>query len=51
MDIQGALEQSRLFLNDISIIGFGFIGGTTGVIFGMEQTNIIVHNTIAIPVL
>src|SRR5690606_13640810 len=28
---------------------FGFIGGTTGVIFGMEQTNIIVHNTIAIP--
>lgn len=33
----------------LSIIGFGFIGGTTGVIFGMEQTNIIVHNTLAIP--
>ncbi len=33
----------------LAIIGFGFIGGTTGVIFGMEQTNIIVHNTIAIP--
>ena len=32
----------------LSIIGFGFIGGTTGVIFGMEQTNIIVHNTIGI---
>ncbi|MCC7515078.1 MAG: cbb3-type cytochrome c oxidase subunit I [Bacteroidia bacterium] len=33
----------------LACIGFGFIGGTTGVIFGMEQTNIIVHNTIAIP--
>jgi len=33
----------------LAIIGFGFIGGTTGVIFVMEQTNIIVHNTIAIP--
>jgi len=33
----------------LAAIGFGFIGGTTGVIFGMEQTNIIVHNTIAIP--
>ena len=32
----------------LAIIGFGFIGGTTGVIYGMEQTNIIVHNTIAI---
>lgn len=33
----------------LACIGFGFIGGTTGVIYGMEQTNIIVHNTIAIP--
>ncbi|GBD07677.1 Cytochrome c oxidase subunit 1 [bacterium HR21] len=33
----------------LSIIGFGFIGGITGVIYGMEQTNIIVHNTLAIP--
>ncbi|HLF45632.1 MAG TPA: cbb3-type cytochrome c oxidase subunit I, partial [Chitinophagaceae bacterium] len=33
----------------LAVIGFGFIGGTTGVIFGMEQTNIIVHNTLAIP--
>lgn len=33
----------------LACIGFGFIGGTTGVIFGMEQTNIIVHNTLAIP--
>lgn len=32
----------------IAIIGFGFLGGITGVIFGMEQTNIIVHNTIGI---
>lgn len=33
----------------LSIIGFGFIGGITGVIYGMEQTNIIVHNTLGIP--
>ncbi|NUM50047.1 MAG: cbb3-type cytochrome c oxidase subunit I [Flavobacteriales bacterium] len=32
----------------LAIIGFGFIGGITGVIYGMEQTNIIVHNTLAI---
>jgi cytochrome c oxidase subunit I len=32
----------------LAIIGFGFIGGTTGVIYGMEQTNIIVHNTMAV---
>ncbi|MFN3404542.1 MAG: cbb3-type cytochrome c oxidase subunit I [Cytophagaceae bacterium] len=32
----------------IAIIGFGFLGGISGVVFGMEQTNIIVHNTIAI---
>jgi cytochrome c oxidase subunit 1 len=33
----------------LAIIGFGFIGGITGVIYGMEQTNIIVHNTLGIP--
>ncbi|HBG45362.1 MAG TPA: cytochrome C oxidase subunit I [Deltaproteobacteria bacterium] len=32
----------------ISILLFGFLGGTTGVIFGTEQFNIIRHNTIAI---
>lgn len=32
----------------ISVVGFGFIGGITGVIYGKEQINIIVHNTIAI---
>lgn len=32
----------------LAIIGFGFIGGITGIIYGMEQTNIIVHNTLAI---
>jgi len=37
---------SAIFL---AIVGFGFIGGITGVINGMEQTNITVHNTIAIP--
>lgn len=33
----------------LAIIGFGFIGGVTGVINGMEQTNMIVHNTLSIP--
>lgn len=33
----------------LAIVSFGFIGGITGVINGMEQTNIIVHNTLAIP--
>lgn len=32
----------------ISIVLFGFLGGTTGVIFGTEQFNIIRHNTWAI---
>jgi len=33
----------------LSILIFGFIGGVTGVVNGMEQTNIIVHNTLSIP--
>jgi len=33
----------------LSIIIFGFIGGITGVVNGMEQTNIIVHNTLSVP--
>ncbi len=33
----------------ISLVGFGFIGGITGVVYGTEQINIIVHNTLAIP--
>jgi len=33
----------------LSMIIFGFIGGITGVVNGMEQTNIIVHNTLSIP--
>ncbi len=36
---------SSIFL---AIVGFGFIGGITGVINGMEQTNIVIHNTLAI---
>jgi cytochrome c oxidase subunit 1 len=32
----------------IAVVGFGFLGGISGVVFGMEQTNIIVHNTMAI---
>ncbi|HQX66753.1 MAG TPA: cbb3-type cytochrome c oxidase subunit I, partial [Ottowia sp.] len=30
----------------ISIIGFGFLGGITGVMMGTEQLNLIIHNTI-----
>ena len=33
----------------LSMIIFGFIGGITGVVNGMEQTNIIVHNTLSVP--
>jgi cytochrome c oxidase subunit 1 len=33
----------------LSILNFGFIGGVTGVVNGMEQTNIIAHNTLSIP--
>ncbi len=33
----------------LGLIGFGFLGGVTGVINGMEQTNVIVHNTLSMP--
>ena len=33
----------------ISIIGFGFLGGLTGVMMGTEQLNLIIHNTIYVP--
>lgn len=33
----------------LSIVIFGFIGGTTGVVMGHEQVNIIHHNTMSIP--
>ena len=33
----------------ISIIGFGFLGGITGVMLGTEQLNMIIHNTIYVP--
>jgi cytochrome c oxidase subunit 1 len=33
----------------LSMVGFGFLGGTTGVVWGHEQLNILVHNTLAIP--
>jgi cytochrome c oxidase subunit 1 len=33
----------------ISLVGFGFLGGISGVVIGTEQINIIVHNTIYIP--
>lgn len=32
----------------ISIFGFGFIGGVTGIVNGMEQTNTIIHNTLSL---
>ena len=33
----------------ISLIGFGFLGGISGVIMGVEQINLIIHNTIYVP--
>jgi cytochrome c oxidase subunit 1 len=33
----------------ISLVGFGFLGGITGVVMGAEQINIIVHNTLYVP--
>jgi cytochrome c oxidase subunit I len=33
----------------ISLVGFGFIGGISGVVMGVEQINFLVHNTIYVP--
>ncbi len=33
----------------ISLIGFGFLGGISGVVMGVEQINLIIHNTIYVP--
>jgi len=33
----------------LSLIGFGVLGGITGVVMGTEQINIIVHNTLYVP--
>ena len=33
----------------MSLIGFGFLGGISGVVLGTEQLNIIMHNTLYVP--
>ncbi|MBL1143085.1 MAG: cytochrome C oxidase subunit I [Proteobacteria bacterium] len=33
----------------ISLVLFGFVGGISGVVMGVEQINIIIHNTIYVP--
>ncbi|MBI4665069.1 MAG: cbb3-type cytochrome c oxidase subunit I [Nitrospinae bacterium] len=33
----------------LSLVGFGFLGGISGVVYGTEQLNIISHNTLRIP--
>ena len=33
----------------ISIFGFGFLGGITGVMMGTEQLNLLIHNTLYVP--
>ena len=33
----------------ISLLGFGFLGGISGVMMGTEQLNMIIHNTIYVP--
>jgi cytochrome c oxidase subunit 1 len=46
---QGAVGQPDLLGVFISIIGFGFLGGISGVMMGTEQLNMIIHNTIYVP--
>ncbi len=33
----------------LSLIGFGFLGGISGVMMGAEQLNMLIHNTIYVP--
>ncbi|MGC2519479.1 MAG: cbb3-type cytochrome c oxidase subunit I [Burkholderiales bacterium] len=33
----------------ISLVGFGFLGGITGVMMGTEQLNMLIHNTLYVP--
>ncbi len=33
----------------LSLVGFGFLGGISGVTMGAEQINILVHNTVYVP--
>lgn len=33
----------------MSLVGFGFIGGISGVVMGAEQINFLIHNTIYVP--
>jgi len=33
----------------IALIGFGFLGGISGVMMGTEQLNLLIHNTIYVP--
>jgi cytochrome c oxidase subunit 1 len=33
----------------LSLIGFGFLGGISGVMMGTEQLNLIIHNTLYVP--
>jgi cytochrome c oxidase subunit 1 len=37
---------SSMFL---SLVGFGFLGGISGVMMGTEQLNLLIHNTIYVP--
>ncbi len=33
----------------LSLVGFGFLGGISGVTMGVEQINILIHNTVYVP--
>lgn len=33
----------------LSLVGFGFLGGISGVVMGVEQINILIHNTLYVP--
>lgn len=33
----------------LSLVGFGFLGGISGVVMGVEQINVLIHNTLYVP--
>jgi cytochrome c oxidase subunit 1 len=33
----------------LSLVGFGFLGGISGVVMGVEQINFLIHNTLYVP--
>ena len=49
MAAQGTLGNPVFSGMFISLVGFGFIGGISGVVLGTEQINMLMHNTFYVP--